>query len=52
MLDQYIDFLDNRSVLDQVLDDCKNQAEQIKAELKRLECENSLNEQPALLNSE
>lgn len=50
MLDQYIDFLDNRSVLDQVLVDCKNQAEQIKSELKNLECEDSLNEQPALLN--
>lgn len=49
IFNQYLDYLENRSILDRVLDDCKEQSAQIKAELE--ECKNKkLPTQPELLN--
>jgi uncharacterized protein YjgD (DUF1641 family) len=50
-LEQYLEYLENRGVLDQVLDDCKGYVQHIKEELAKMETTNLLS-QPALLNPE
>lgn len=46
-----MEYLENRSILDKVMDDCKNQSAQIKAELEKCKDE-KLPTQPELLNPE
>lgn len=49
MINQYLEYLENRSILDKVMDECKKYSAQIKAELENSSKE-KLQIQPELLN--
>lgn len=48
LLAQYEEYIENRGILDQVLDDCRKQSEQIQKELEAIQ--DGLPDQPQSLN--